>query len=83
MQRVFKYYHSMLYMKHLWITYLGVMVLVFLGISYFIKFGVDSGNNYIIYDSFLGILIFHNPFILLGYLLIAFVLIFLGLKNRR
>lgn len=53
----------------------GITILIVLAISYFIKINVDQGANFIIKDSFLGIIIFHNPFILAFYLLMAIVLI--------
>jgi len=60
--------------------YLGIGILAFLAISYFLKINIDSGANYLIKDSLLGIVIFHNPFILAIYVLIAVVLI---VKNFR
>jgi len=56
--------------------WIGISILVFLLVSYFIKFQVDSGSNYTTLDSLLGILIFHNIFVLLLYVLIVVVLIF-------
>jgi hypothetical protein len=63
--------------------YAGIIVLTFLGVSYFISFNVDTGNNYETYDSLLGIIIFHNPFILCLYILFSAVLIYNGLKSRK
>jgi hypothetical protein len=62
------------------LTWLGILIIVFLIISYFIKINVDSGDNYVTQDSLLGIAIFHNPFILGLYILTAFALITSGSK---
>jgi len=59
----------------------GIFIVLILIISYFIKINVDSGGNYIINERALGILIFHNPFILSLYVLIAVVLIVKGLRK--
>ena len=59
----------------------GMSILALMILFYFIKLPSDSGDNYIIYDSLLGKLIFHNPFILGLYILIAIVLTFNGLKK--
>jgi len=56
----------------------GVILLVLLVLAYFIKFNVDSGDNYVVRDSLLGVLIFHNPFILGLYILIIVALLFRG-----
>ena len=55
-------------------------ILALLIISYFIKIPIESGETYIVTDTLLGILIFHNIFILIIYSLIAIVLIFKSLK---
>lgn len=60
----------------------GVTIVLVLIASYFVKFRIDSGANYELHDSLLGIVIFHNPFILGLYVLIATVLIFNGLKKK-
>jgi len=58
----------------------GIFIFITLIMSYFIKINVDSGGNYTTSDTLLGILIFHNPFILALYVLIAIVLIIKGRK---
>ncbi len=55
---------------------MGILIILFLIIAYFIKFTVEEGANYSVQSSLLGIVIFHNPFILAIYILIAIVLIF-------
>ncbi len=55
--------------------YVGILVLVFLAISFFITVKVDQGSNFIVETPLLGVLIFYNPFILALYILIAVVLI--------
>ena len=59
----------------------GVFIVLTLIVSYFIKINVDSGGNYTINERALGILIFHNPFILALYILVAIVLIAKGRKG--
>lgn len=61
--------------------YLGVAILVFLAISYFIKFPIEQGANYITKSSLLGILILNNPFVLVFYIFVSVVFIAKGLKN--
>lgn len=58
----------------------GIAIVLILTASYFIKINVDSGSNYLTSDSLLGIIIFHNPFILALYVLIAVVL---GIKGAK
>jgi len=53
----------------------GIIIIIIFIISYFIKFRVDSGSNFDIYDSLLGLIIFHNPFILAIYVLIIVMII--------
>ncbi len=61
----------------------GIFVLLILFFSYFINLNVDVGDNYIVQDTLLGIIIFHNIFILSFYLLIALTLLFVGIKKVR
>ena len=58
----------------------GLIFITILLISYFIKVGIDSGANYTINSSLLGILIFYNPFVLGIYFLIGTILIIKGLR---
>ena len=59
---------------------IGIGTLSFLILAYFIKIPIESGANYLITDSLLGLLIFHNLYILITYSLIAIVLIWKSLK---
>ncbi len=68
-------------MKKQVIFYSGIGFAVFLAVSYFIKIPLDSGRNYLTFDSLLGIIIFHNPFILAIYVLIAILLIIKGMRK--
>ena len=61
--------------------FVGFSILVLLAIFYFIKINVDVGSNFEVQDSLLGIIIFHNPFILGIYILVAVILIVKGLKK--
>jgi len=58
----------------------GIGILVVLGLFYFVKLDVDSGENYIVQDSLLGIIIFHKAFILSFYVVIAAILMAAGIK---
>lgn len=60
---------------------IGIFVLAFLFIGYFVPIKIEEGSNFIIEDSLLGIMIFHNPFILAVYILIAVFLIVKGVKK--
>jgi len=60
----------------------GIGVGLFLILSYFWKFEVDGGGNFVVRDSLLGIMIFHNVFVLALYILIVVVLIVRGLVNK-
>ena len=62
---------------------LAILILLVLFTSYFIKFQVDEGSNYQTADSFLGVLIFHNPIILVIYITLGLILIFLSFKKLR
>ena len=58
--------------------YLGIFILVFIGVSKFISFEIEEGINYKVKDNLLGVVIFHNPFVLGIYLLIGISLIIDG-----
>ncbi|MDO8563975.1 MAG: hypothetical protein Q7R87_03120 [Nanoarchaeota archaeon] len=62
--------------------WIGIALLLFLFSSYFIKFDIDSGSNYATQDSLLGILIFHNIFVLLFYIAVIIFLISRNIKIR-
>lgn len=55
---------------------IGIGILSFLILSYFIKIPIESGETYIVTDTLLGILIFHNLYILIIYSLIAIFFIY-------
>lgn len=63
--------------------FLGVVIIMFLIASYFVTVEADIGANYAVTDTVLGLLIFHNFFVLLLYALIAGLLIFTGLKRVK
>ena len=53
-----------------------------MALAYVYNVPVTGDYGYIVNDSLLGILIFHNPFILALYILISIVLIFIGIRGR-
>ena len=59
----------------------GIIILLLLAISYFVKTNAESGTNYQTQDTLLGIIIFHNPIILLVYLAVSTALIISGIKK--
>lgn len=59
---------------YLWI---GAIILIILGISYFITI-TKYGANYEIEDKLLGIIIFHNLYVLIAYIAIALSMIIKG-----
>lgn len=63
--------------------FIGISILLILIISYFVKIETDEGINFIVQDTLLGILIFHNPFILALYILGIIVLIVSGLEKNK
>lgn len=58
--------------------WIGIFILFLMGISYFISFPVDSGANYVVEDRLLGLLVFHNGFVLILYIAIALFLMLVG-----
>lgn len=63
--------------------YLGILIILFLLISYFISIDVDTGSNYVVSDTLLGIIIFHNLYLFILYLLIAGFLILTSSKRFK
>jgi hypothetical protein len=63
-------------------TSIGVIILFLLGIFYFITFDSQSGNK-VITDSVLGVIIFHNLYVLIIYLLIAVGCFYLGIRKAK
>lgn len=66
--------------KRLFYTSLGISV--FLILSYFIKFQIDAGANYTVKDSLLGILVFHNIYVISAYILVLAILFAKSLEFR-
>ncbi len=62
--------------------WVGIAIFAILIICYFINISVDTGSNYLTYDTLLGIIIFHNPFILGIFILIGAVFVYLGLRKK-
>ncbi len=60
----------------------GIALLILIIIGYFSKINLESGSNYYIQDSLLGIIIFHNQFILGIYILIGIILITKGISLK-
>lgn len=65
-----------------WNSFVGFGILLVLAVSYFIKIEVDSGSNFVVNDSLLGIVIFHNPFVLGLYVLIGGYFLIMDLKKK-
>lgn len=61
---------------------LGIAILVLILISYFIPLTIDQGSNFLVKDSLLGVIIFHNPFILGLYILASLALIIKNWKRK-
>ena len=61
----------------------GVGIIALMILFYFIPIPVDVGINYITIDSILGIIIFHNVFILTLYFVIAVILVAAGLRFTK
>jgi len=62
--------------------WVGIIIALFLTLSYYIKISVDSGANYVVKDSLLGIIIFHSPLILALYAIIVLILVVPLIKSR-
>ena len=60
--------------------WIGIGLLFFFFLAYFVPIPVDSGSNYYVLDTLLGILIFHNAFILGFYILVAAILGVSGIR---
>ncbi|OIO41989.1 hypothetical protein COU62_02395 [Candidatus Pacearchaeota archaeon CG10_big_fil_rev_8_21_14_0_10_35_219] len=69
-------------MKPKYPFYIGIAILAILLVTYFIKIQTESGQNYIIKTKLLSLLIFYNPVILTIYIIIAFILIWFGIKHK-
>lgn len=66
-----------------WLLVSGIAIVLALFFAYFIKINIDEGTNYVVEDTILGIVIFHNPFVLGIYIIIAVALIVSGLTKRK
>lgn len=62
---------------------LGILILIVLSLSYFVRYNSEYGNNYVVEDSLFGTLIFHNAYILALYLTISIILILTGIKKVK
>ena len=62
--------------------FIGLGILAFLLISYFIKIPVEYGPNSVTYSSLLGIVIFYNPIVLVVYVGIALFLIYKSIGRK-
>lgn len=63
--------------------WIGLIIIVLLGASYFIKINIDSGTNYNVEESILAIIIFQNVWVLVLYLLVCAFLMFFGIRKGR
>ena len=61
----------------------GLVIILLLIIFYFVEVDVDSGTNYVVQTPLLGVIIFHNAFILGLYILISVSLIISGLQFKK
>lgn len=62
--------------------WIGISLAILMVLSYFIKVNIDSGANYLIEDSVLGIIIFHNILVFTIYIIILILLIVPFLINK-
>lgn len=61
-------------MKKSAVQAVGAAWLVFLAVAYFIPIDVETGGNYLVRDSLLGMMIFHNLYLLALYVLLGVLL---------
>ena len=61
----------------------GIIIVILLLASFFVKIKVDSGANFVIKDSLLGILIFHNPAVFGFYILVVGWLVYQGISGKK
>jgi hypothetical protein len=69
--------------KRKWLLWAGGVLGLFIFASYFIKFEVEGGGNYVVQDRLLGILIFHNWIVLAVYILIVTFLLIIGGRSSN
>lgn len=63
--------------------YIGISIVLFLVLSYFVNIDVDSGANYTVTDTLLGIIIFHNLYVFILYLIVSLFFIVTGIKRIK
>lgn len=63
--------------------YTGIFIFFILALGYFLRIEVDSGANYTVKDTLLGIMIFHNLLVFVVYLLVALFFIFTGFRKVK
>lgn len=56
----------------------GITWLMFLCVAYFIPVHIETGSNYIVEDTLLGIVIFYSPLVLGLYVLLGIALVAAG-----
>ena len=61
---------------------IGILVLVFLLISYFVPIQIEEGSNFNVITPLLGIIIFYQIPVLGLYILIGLFLVYKGIKGR-
>lgn len=61
---------------------IGILILLILVVSYFINI-TYSRNDSVTDTELLGVIIFFNPFILAGYILIAIMFIVSGVRKKN
>jgi len=63
--------------------FFGIVILLLLFSSYFIKIDVDTGDNYQTFSRLTWILVFNSAYVLIAYLLVACFFVFTGFKKLR
>ncbi|MBS3089811.1 hypothetical protein J4461_02925 [Candidatus Pacearchaeota archaeon] len=61
---------------------IGIAWMAFLLTAYFIPVTRESGANYVIKDTLLGVTIFHNIFLLIIYIALGLFFIWLGISHK-
>jgi len=56
----------------------GIVILLFLALAYFIPLELELGDNYVVEDTLLGVVVFHSPIVFLLYLTVGIVLLTIG-----
>ena len=79
---IFLYFFDKEMKKNYMVFWVILIVIVLVGI-YFIKVNIEKGANYNVKSSVLGIIIFHNPFVLIFYLVLITILIVRRFKSLK